>query len=373
MLKSLGRRSLLKAGLAGVVMTTPQARLLAGTSRSQEIDALLARSVVINGNMLPAFNDDPAAAEFQQEALSTGLTAVKYSLAGANSSFGEAIDHIGWVNKQIAMHDETYLHVRGLQDLRAAKESGRIGIIYAFETATMFEGKLNRIELFREMGVRSMQLSYNGQSPFASGVMVPDHDAGLTEDGRRAVTLMNAIGVTVDVSHSNDRSTLDIVDQSDRPVMISHAGCAEVFAHARNRSDAALRAVAESGGVVGIYELAYLTPGLEQQDLAAYMRHLVHAIDVCGEDHVGIGSDALMLAFDTGEESMKRWNDSIAARAKAGVNAPGEGPPPFVTELNGPQRTRIIAGELLDRGYGERAVEKILGGNFLRVFGETWV
>ncbi|WP_427963750.1 dipeptidase [Altererythrobacter sp.] len=372
MLKPLGRRSLLKAGLAGAVLAAPQARLLAGASSGGRLDALMARSIAINGNMLPAFNEDPSAPDFQQEVLSTGLTAVRYSLAGAEPSFEGAIDHIGWVNKQIAAHGEVYLHVRSTEDIRKAKELGRIGIIYAFEDATMFDGRLDRIELFCEMGVRSMQLSYNGQSPFASGVMVPDRDAGLTEKGRHAVILMNALGVTVDASHSNDRSTLDIVEQSDRPIMISHAGCGAVFDHPRNRSDAALRAVAEAGGVVGIYELAYLTPGLEQQTLDVYMRHLTHAIDVCGEDHVGIGSDALLLEFDTGPESMKQWNDSIAERKKAGVNAPGEGPPPFVVELNGPQRMRLIAGALLDRGYSERAVEKILGANFLRVFEETW-
>ncbi len=372
MFKPLGRRTVLKAGLAGALLATPQAGLLAGTTTAGRLDALMARSIAINGNMLPAFSDNPSDSDFLLEARSTGLAAVKFSLAGAQSSFREAIDHIGWANKQIAMHGDIYLQIRELDDIRKAKESGRVGIIYAFETETMFEGRLDRIELFSEMGVRSMQLSYNGQSPFASGVMVPDRDAGLTEEGRRAVTLMNALGVTIDASHSNDRSTLEIVEQSDCPVMISHAGCAAVFDHPRNRTDTALRAIAESGGVVGVYELAYLTPGLEQQTLADYMHHLAHAIDVCGEDHVGIGSDALMAAFDTGPESMKQWNDSIAARKEAGVNAPGEGPPPFVVELNGPQRTRLIAGALLERGYSERAVEKILGANFLRVFKESW-
>ena len=258
-------------------------------------------------------------------------------------------------------------------DIERAKASNRVGVIYAFEAATMFEGNIERIPYFHDLGVRSMQLSYNGTSPWASGVMVEDQTAGISELGRRAVTTMNAIGVTIDVSHSNDQSTMDIIEESSRPVFISHAGCGGVYEHPRNRSDAALRAVSEQGGVTGLYELPYITPGMEQQTMADYMEHVVHALNVCGEDHVGIGSDALMFEFDTGEENMRRWNESIAWRREAGVSAPGEGPPGFAVGLNGLHRMRTIAGDLLTRGYSEAAVEKVMGGNFLRVFQETWV
>jgi membrane dipeptidase len=237
----------------------------------------------------------------------------------------------------------------------------------------MLKGKVERINYFRDLGVRSMQLSYNGVSPFASGVMSPRPSQGLTDIGRHAVVTMNAAGVTVDVSHSDDKSTLSIIDQSSRPVMISHGGCDKINPHPRNKSDAILKAVADQGGVFGLYELAYLTPGLEQQNLNNYMQHLIHALNVCGEDHVGIGSDAFMLQFDTSSKAMKSWNQSIVERKEVGIAAPGEGPPPFVEELNVPERTYLIAEKLLKNGYSEMTVEKILGGNFLRVFKETWV
>ncbi|MGP1283506.1 MAG: dipeptidase [Parasphingopyxis sp.] len=337
------------------------------------VDRIMRRAVVINGNMLPPFSEDPANdMAFAADLSATGLTAVKYSLAGAAGDFGTAIDHIGAIANAIADHADRYLLVRTVADIADAKRTGRIGIIFAFEAATMFDGSVERISYFGDLGVRSMQLSYNGRSPFAAGVMVDDPEAGLTELGRRAVTTMNAAGIAIDASHSNDRSTFDIIGQSSRPVMISHGGCAAIHPHLRNRSDAALRAIADNGGVFGLYELAYLTPGMEQQTLADYMRHLVHAIDICGVDHVGIGSDSLMLEFDTGPDSIADWNRSIEARRAAGVNAPGEGPPPFVEGLNGPHRMRTIAAELLARGHGEAAIEKILGGNFFRLFAETW-
>lgn len=368
-----GRRELLKVGAAALAASALPGRLLAAQADNARLDALIARATLINGNMLPGFDENPADPRFVRQVRSTGLSAVKYSLAGAAPGFGDAVDHIGFMDNVLAEHRGVYLPVRTIADIGRARVSGRVGVIYAFEAASMFEGNIERIPYFHDLGVRSMQLSYNGTSPWASGVMVEDETAGISELGRRAVTTMNAVGVTIDVSHSNDRSTMDIIEESSRPVMISHAGCGGVYEHPRNRSDAALRAVADQGGVTGLYELSYITPGMEQQTLADYMRHLVHALNICGEDHVGIGSDALMLEFDTSPEGMEPWNASIIARREAGVAAPGEGPPPFVTGLNGPHRMRTIASELLARGYSETAVEKVLGSNFLRVFGETWV
>ena len=130
--------------------------------------------------------------------------------------------------------------------------------------------------------------------------------------------------------------------------------------------------MAESGGVVGLYGLSYISAGPEQQSLDDYMAHMLHALSVCGEDHVGIGSDAILTPFDTSPESMAQWDASIAARKAAGVSAPGEGRPPFVTGLNRSNRPEIIARALLERGQPVRVVEKVLGANFQRVFAETW-
>ena len=124
------------------------------------------------------------------------------------------------------------------------------------------------------------------------------------------------------------------VTASLRPAAITHAGCAAVQAHPRNKSDALLRALAERGGVVGIYELCFISPGPRQQTLEEYLAHIKHALQICGEDHVGIGSDALLGRFDTSMDGMRAWNLDIADRRARGVAAPGEGRPPFVEGLN---------------------------------------
>ena len=338
----------------------------------EQARSVLGRSIVINGNMLPGFSDPVDDPQFVADVRATGITAVKLSMGGGAATFSGTVEHIGSINKAIAAHKGVYMPILSIDDLIDAKRSGKVGIFYAFEDAGMLEGKVERINYFHSLGVRSMQLSYNGVSPFASGVMSPTPSQGLTEKGIAAVVTMNGVGVTIDVSHSDDRSTLEIIEQSSKPVMISHGGCDAINPHPRNKSDEILKAIAKQGGVFGQYELSYLTPGLEQQTLADYMRHLTHALNICGEDHVGIGSDAFMLAFDTSPESMKAWDDSIKQRRDAGIAAPGEGPPPFAVGLNGPYKSLIIAEELLKAGYSEAAVEKILGGNFLRVFKETW-
>jgi membrane dipeptidase len=183
---------------------------------------------------------------------------------------------------------------------------------------------------------------------------------------------MNALGVTVDLSHSDEPSSIAALAASSRPALITHAGCAAVHPHPRNKSDALLRALAAKGGVIGIYELSFLVASPAQPVLDDYIAHLVHALNVCGEDHVGIGTDGLLTPFDTSPESMKEWDADIARRKATGVGAPGEGPPPFVIGLNRPDRYAVIADALRRRGYSGRIVDKILGDNFQRAFKETW-
>ncbi|MEO5560496.1 MAG: membrane dipeptidase, partial [Dokdonella sp.] len=273
----------------------------------------------------------------------------------------------------IRLNPDVYIKIEQVADIQRAKRTGKVGIIYSFEGADMFEGKLDRIDHFSARGVRVMQLSYNKPSVFASGVLSPQPSAGLTALGRDAVQRMNTLGVSLDLSHCDEASTLAALATSSKPALITHAGCSAVYAHPRNKSDAVLRAVAQKGGVVGIYDLSFLTKAPRQPTLADYVRHMVHALDICGEDHVGIGSDALLMPFDTSPESMVEWNKDIAARKASGIGAPGEGPPPFVIGLNRPDRSLLIADALAHHGYKERTIEKVLGLNFQRAFAETWI
>lgn len=331
------------------------------------------RAFAINGNLLlPMDSEKPLDQAARELVRASGLTAAKQTIGGAGTETrAQTAQSIADIDKVVALNPDLYLKVSSVADFERAQATGRLGIIYSFEASEMLEGDLAAIDQFRAAGVLVMGLSYNRTTPFASGTM-SSPSTGLTELGRRAVERMNAQGVTIDVSHSDEPSSLAAVAASKKPVLITHAGASAIHVHPRNKSDRLMRALAQRGGVMGIYELSYLTDPVAQPSLDVYFAHLGHALKVCGEDHVGIGSDATLWPFDTSPESMAEWNESLAQRKAAGVAAPGEGPPPFVMGLNRADRFSVIADELRRRGYGAGVVDKVLGGNFQRVFAETW-
>jgi membrane dipeptidase len=371
----INRRTFLQLSSAlAAASCAPRARPAASPAAPDDAAArLYRRAIVIDGNLVPPIDDEhPLPADVVAAVRSSGLTAIKATLGGSAGGYAETRAEIDGVTRAIAASGGLYQRITSAADLATAKRAGAVGIVYSFEAVEMLEAKLARIDEFSALGVRVMQLSYNRPSAFAAGVLAAQPSSGLTELGREAVARMNALGVTLDLSHSDEASSLAAIAASTRPAVISHAGCAAIHAHPRNKSDAVLRAIAERGGVVGIYELSFLTAGPAQQALDDYLAHLVHALEVCGEDHVGIGSDALLMPFDTSPASMAEWDKDIAARKAAGIGAPEEGRPPFVVGLNRPDRALHVARALLARGFPERVVEKVLGQNFQRVFAATW-
>lgn len=328
---------------------------------------------MINGNMvIPGNSDEPLSDEDKALILSTGISALKITAGGSQGTYAETLEELESYAKVFANNPDVFMKIDSVADIETAFATERVGIILGFEAATMHEGKTERIAEFAGRGVRIMQLSYNVASPFGTGVMVTEGPKGLTALGREAIAVMEANRVLLDLSHSDKETTLEAIKASSHAPAITHAGCAAVNPHPRNKTDDVLRALADKGGVVGLYELSYLTPELTQTPLSAYMAHLEHALNTCGEDHVGIGSDALMLAFDTSPESKAAWDASIVARREAGVGAPGEGPMPFVEGLNGPERMSVIADKLALLGYKSGVVDKVMGRNFERVMKQAW-
>lgn len=301
----------------------------------------------------------------------SGVNVIKWSLAGIKGDFAEAVKEIAYVDQMVEVHPSYFTQVRVSADLERAKREAKMGIIFSFESVDMLEGKLERFELFRNFGVRVMQLSYNRKSPFAAGVMEPK-GGGLTPLGKEAVKKMNAIGITIDLSHANEPTTTDVLAASSKPVIVSHAGCVAIHPHPRNKTDDQLRALADKGGVLGIYNLPYLAAPPKQPTVDDYMAHMEHALKVAGEDHVGIGSDVLIEAFDTSPKGMAEFNKIEEERQKSGLAAPEEDRPSYVVGLNIPRKLEVIADQLLKRRYSAELTQKVLGGNFVRVLTQTW-
>ena len=299
----------------------------------------------------------------------SGVTALKSSLGGAGGDFAAAVADIAAAEQLMEKRSDLFLKVRTHDDFGRAQKEQKLGVIYSFESANMLEDKIERVELFRQLGVRVMQLTYNRKTPFGVGCLDGETD-GLTELGRKAIVKMNEIGVALDLSHSNTQTTADGIAASTKPPLITHAGCRAVFMHPRNKEDRELKALADKGGVIGIYMLPYITASPKQPMLDDYMHHLEHALTVCGEDHVGVGSDVPFFPVD--DSDLADMKKAAEKRKADGIAAPGEDRPTYIPDLNTPRKMEFIADALLKRGYKSTVVEKILGANFKRVFGEIW-
>lgn len=338
---------------------------------SAEAAKLYQTSFVLDCNTLASIGAVPLGEreEFIKAVRESGVTAVKTTLGGATGTFEEAVADIAAADQLIEDQPDAFLKVRTLTELKSCKADKRMGVIYSFEAASPLGDQLDRITLFRGLGVRVMQLCYNRKTPFGVGCLEGE-TGGLTDLGRQAIARMNQLGVAVDLSHANTQTTAEGIAASKKPPVITHAGCRAVYMHPRNKEDRELKALANKGGVIGIYMLPFLTPSPSQPMLADYMQHMEHALKVCGEDHVGVGSDVPFQAFT--DNDIKEVQEDVAKRKAAGVSAPGEDRPPYIPDLNTPHKMELIANELLKRGYSASTTEKVLGANFVRVFGEIW-
>jgi membrane dipeptidase len=319
----------------------------------------------------------PLTDAYLQDVRDSGITCVHTTILPVgstppDSAFSQAVMGIGFYEGEIDRHPEVLTRIRRAADIGAAKQAGRCGIIYGFQDAVAFETDLSRLDELYRLGIRIVQLTYNRRNLLGDGCLEPAN-AGLSKDGFAAVAKMNELGILVDLSHCGRQTAADGMKASSRPVAFTHTGCAALNDHPRNRTDAELRAVAGKGGVAGIYFMPYLSEG-RQPTAADVVRHLEHMIDVAGEDHVSLGTDGGVSAEVVDDEFTKIFADSVKHRREAGIGAPGENETGylFANELNMPRRFETLAGMLSTRGHSDARIEKILGHNLVRVFGEAW-
>jgi membrane dipeptidase len=334
------------------------------------IASLYKNAIVIDSLCAPLTDPDaPITPDVLQAVRQSGITAVNFTIS--DPTFEGTVGNIALVESLVEQHPEAFLIVRLHSDIARAKRENKIGIMQGFQYTAFLEEKPDRIEMFRQFGVRIMQLTYNNRSIFGDGCLEPGN-AGLSKAGIAAVKKMNDVGVAVDLSHSGYRTTSDGIAQSAKPVLISHSGCAAVYAHPRNKPDEILKALADRGGYFGVYLMPYVVASPTVPTREHVLDHVLHAINVCGADHVGIGSDGSIQKTVLTPEQKAAFDQDIARRKKLGIGAPGEDRYPYVPDLNGPDHMEVIAIELAKRGQPTAVIEKVLGANFQRVIGEIW-
>ena len=359
--------------MAGAAAASPALAQLGGG------DPLAGRIVINALGGLGDPNDrregDPFSPRVLAEAKASGLTAVNCTLgyvAGPGDPFEKSVRNVAWFDATVRSHPNDLLRILSAADIRRAKAEGKTGLIYGFQNGAMMGNDATRVDIFADMGVRIFQLTYNVANQLGDGSMVPDN-RGLTPFGREVVARLNEKKMMVDLSHSGQRICLDAARASKAPISINHTGCRAVTDLPRNKTDEELRAVAEKGGFVGIYFMPFLDPTghAHASDVVA---HIDHAVTVCGEDHVGIGTDGSITQIDDLGKFAAELAKEHAERKAAGIAAKGEGPDtyPFVVDLRGPDQFRKLARLLGERGYTPRRIDKILGENFMRFATDVW-
>ena len=335
-----------------------------------DIAALYRDSVVIDTLCSPLLQGDSLpTASAVQAIVDSGITAINFTVS--DHTLEGTLQNLGYVEALVEQFPQAFLVVRLPADIARAKREKKLGILPGFQYTGFLEEEPSRILTFRRLGVRIMQLTYNNRGVFGDGCLEPGN-AGLSKAGHAALRTMNDIGVAVDLSHSGYRTTSEAIESSSKPALITHSGCAAIYQHPRNKPDTILKELADHGGYFGVYLMPYLVASPTVPTHENVMQHVLHAINVCGAEHVGIGSDGSIQAITLTPEEQKAFDADIARRKQLGIGAPGEDRYPYVPDLNGPSHMEMIAVELQKRGQPSSVIEKVLGANFQRIIGEIW-
>jgi membrane dipeptidase len=339
------------------------------------------RAVVIDalggmGEVDPTAPDDaPLTPKGLADVRISGVTAINLTVndvGNGPNKFMTSVTNIAGIEHELMAHPDFLMKVVRGADIQTAKATKRLGIVYGCQDTTMLEGDVGRLTVFADLGVRIVQPTYNTRNLLGDGCM-EKADGGLSKMGYDFIAQVNQLNLLLDLSHAGVRTIAEGIAASKTPMAITHTGCRALVDLPRNTGDAALKALADRGGVVGIYFMPFLRL-TGQPHAADLIRHIEHAVDVCGEDHVGLGTDGSISGVPLTAAYRASFRKSVEARQKAGVSAPGESPDvfTFVPEYNHPLRFSHLADDLVHRGWPASRVEKLLGANFARLFTEVW-
>ena len=281
--------------------------------------------------------------------------------------YRQTMDNIATWPARFQDHGDTLLQARYADDITLAKEESKTAVILGWQNASPIENDLDRLALFHDMGVRVIQVTYNERNLLGNGCYERVDD-GLSNFGVDAVRLMNELGILIDLSHVGDRTTLETIELSDHPVAFTHANARTFFNHVRNKTDDALKALAEKGGVVGANAFPiFLKKGYEST-IGDYIDAVDDLVERVGIDHVGIGTD-----FCQGQpRSFFEWLFMQQGTKPQPMPVPHEDPHHHPARFETPDDMPNLVSEMLGRGYAEADIAKFLGGNWLRLFREVW-
>lgn len=309
------------------------------------------------------------------ETVGSGVTVVRdtvFPVGNVADPWGDYQKSVESKHNLINANPDRMVLIRSAADILKAKREKKFGVLLGTQDSAMVGPELERLAQLKKDGVITVQLTYNNANLSGDGSLEP-RDGGLTKLGRKTIDRIEAEKLLLDLSHGGARTMAEATAYAKRPMVISHTGARALTDHPRNTADETIKAVADKGGVVGVYFMPFLTLDSHPkgEDL---LRHIEHVANVAGEDHVGIGTDNGVIPQPTDAEATRKLREWAQQRINAGIAAPGEGLDvwPMVKDYNSVDRYRRVAADLAKRGWSEARLEKLFGGNFLRVYRDAW-
>ncbi|WP_372610916.1 membrane dipeptidase [Aquicoccus sp.] len=298
-----------------------------------------------------------------------GVDAVHVTIA-YHENFRETVLNIESWNRWFERFPELIVQGFAAEDIDLARQTGRTAIFLGAQNPSCIEDDIGLVEVLHRLGLRFMQLTYNNQSLLASGCYEAE-DTGLTRMGREVVAEMNRVGMVIDMSHSGERSTLDAIAHSTRPIAITHANPAGWHPALRNKSDRVLHALAESGGMLGFSAYPHHLRGGSDCTLAEFCEMVARTADLMGVSRIGIGTDLCQDQPDSVVDWMRsgRWTKA-RDYGEGGADNPGFPPMPEWFRDNR-DFGRIETG-LREVGFSVEDVAAIMGGNWARYFAQSF-
>jgi membrane dipeptidase len=336
-----------------------------------------AREIHDSAIIVDACGTRPQPWELQRQA---GVTALNATVTGSlnHSAFGNNLPEVCFQNitrnlSYVSANSNDLMVVTTVDDIRRCKRENKVGLIFHFQ-GVPWVPDISWIELFIRIGVKVMQLTYNPANPYASGCGERE-DRGLTYVGRQVIREMNRCGALVDLSHLGHRSAMETLEASTKPVVLSHSNCFSVCPSPRNAKDDLIKAVAQTGGFVGMAVFAPMVGDGSDHfpTLDDYFKHVDYAVNLVGIDHVALGTDSL----NPGDGDFFTW---MWCTRHFDMLPPAMQKPPYfgkhlyhsVEGYNDIRDLPKITEGLVKRGYSQEKIHKFLGGNMLRVLEQVW-
>ena len=295
-------------------------------------------------------------------------------------SAGGVVDRIIDTLHTVNADPEHFMNILTSEDIYTAKREGKVGLILGAQNCDFI---LNRdyaaaVEIFARMGLRIMQIAYHTRS-FAADGCATGVDAGITEQGKEMIRAMERNGITVDLSHVGNRSTLEAMDYAQKPMIFSHSNPKALFNHMRNITDEQAKKCASIGGVIGVVGFSpLLYDGKNLPSIDRFVDAIAYYADTIGIDHVGIGLDSnaepgAYVRHDARRMAESFFSPTSPENLYDKAFAAGRGKSSVFTDgIFGVASYPNIVDRMLKRGFSSEDVKKVMGENFLRVFRATW-